>query len=183
MGSGKSDRRSLWLRLPELLRLSAWLPPGLALAWLATLVTLVHSVGSALAVWGATLFVVVLAALVVRVVQRRASRHKGTPLSAAKPTAATDEVEASAPTPPSLTAGPKSETPTAVAMLVSQLQVLTAEEVASVLRVDIGQVISSISKGELPGNRLGSHWRVDHGALVRWLQGPYGDLAENDPNR
>lgn len=183
MGSGKSGRQSLRLRLPELLRLSAWLPLGLALAWLATLVTLVHNVDVALAVWGATLFIVVLLTLVVIVAQRRASRRKGTPHRAAKPTAATDEVAAPAPTFPRLTVGPKSETPTSVAMVVPQLQVLTAEEVASVLRVDIGQVISSISKGELPGNRLGSHWRVDHGALVRWLQGPYGDLAANDPNR
>lgn len=58
-----------------------------------------------------------------------------------------------------------------------ELRVLTAAEVASVLRIDSNLIIAAIDKGELPGNRIGNHWRVDQGALVRWLQGKYGDLV------
>jgi excisionase family DNA binding protein len=54
------------------------------------------------------------------------------------------------------------------------LRVLTAAEVASVLRVDIDTIIGAISNGDLPGNRIGNQWRVDYEALVRWLQCTYG---------
>jgi excisionase family DNA binding protein len=57
------------------------------------------------------------------------------------------------------------------------LRVLTADEVASVLRVDAKVIVAAISSGELPGNRVGTHWRVDQGALTRWLQGGYGTAA------
>lgn len=57
------------------------------------------------------------------------------------------------------------------------LQVLTATEVASVLRVDADLVVTAISKGEFPGNRIGGHWRVDLSALRRWLQGTYSATA------
>jgi excisionase family DNA binding protein len=53
------------------------------------------------------------------------------------------------------------------------LHVLTAEEAALLLRVDVDVIIVAIGNGELPGNRIGSHWRVDQNALVRWLQGTY----------
>jgi excisionase family DNA binding protein len=51
------------------------------------------------------------------------------------------------------------------------LHVLTASEVASVLRVNIDAIIQAISIGELPGNRIGAQWRVSEEALIRWLQG------------
>ena len=57
------------------------------------------------------------------------------------------------------------------------LRVLTADEVAAVLRVDAKVVVAAISSGELPGNRVGTHWRVDQGALTRWLRGRYGTAA------
>jgi excisionase family DNA binding protein len=56
------------------------------------------------------------------------------------------------------------------------LRVLTAAEVASVLRVDIDAIILAISSGELPGNRIGTKWRVDQEALIHWLQGAYRNL-------
>lgn len=65
MVKGESSGTNPWLRASKWLRKSAWLPPGLALAWLATLVTLVHSVGLAVAVWGATVCVVLLLVLLV----------------------------------------------------------------------------------------------------------------------
>lgn len=54
-------------------------------------------------------------------------------------------------------------------------RVLTAAEVASVLRVDVDAIILAIRSGELPGNRIGRDWRVDQDALARWLQGSYGN--------
>jgi excisionase family DNA binding protein len=65
--------------------------------------------------------------------------------------------------------------------LVPEFLVLTAEEVASVLRVDLNLVITSISTGALPGNQIGDHWRIDQRALTRWLQGRYGDALSRDP--
>jgi excisionase family DNA binding protein len=59
----------------------------------------------------------------------------------------------------------------ALGLIMPELLVLTAEEVASVLRVDLDLVITSISNGELPGNRIGSHWRIDQRTLMQWLQG------------
>ena len=57
------------------------------------------------------------------------------------------------------------------------MRVLTATEVAAVLRVDTDVIITAISNGELPGNRVGGHWRVERGALARWLQGAYGQVS------
>jgi excisionase family DNA binding protein len=68
-------------------------------------------------------------------------------------------------------------------LIVPELRVLTAEEVASVLRVDLDLVTRSITNGQLPGNRIGDHWRIDQGALVRWLQGSYEVPYRNDPGR
>ena len=180
------------------LRVSAWLPPGLALAWLATLATLVRGVGMALAAWGATVSAVLLAVLLMHWLRRGSSADEaddGDPVAgnedaAAGKTArastrsATDPAEkALRPDPakssatdeknpdsgPGLTAG----TPVAPGSPVPELRVLTAEEAASVLRVDAELVKASISSGEFPGNRIGPYWRVDQEALTRWLQGTY----------
>ena len=66
MGSGESGRRNLWLALSKALRVSAWLPLGLALAWLATLATLIHSVAVAVGDWAATVSLVILLLLLAR---------------------------------------------------------------------------------------------------------------------
>jgi len=73
MSSDGSERRNLWVPLSKLLRVSAWLPPGLALGWLATLATLIHSVAVALGDWAATVCLVVLLLLLVR---RQPSPHR-----------------------------------------------------------------------------------------------------------
>jgi len=102
MGSGESGRRNLWLFLSKSLRVSAWLPPGLALGWLATLATLIHSVAVVVGDWAATVSLVILLLLLAR--RRQPSPHSdssGTvpapPVSAG--TAAT--VSAAAPVVPS----------------------------------------------------------------------------------
>jgi hypothetical protein len=102
MGSGESGGGNLWLSLSKSLRVSAWLPPGLALGWLATLATLIHSVAVAVGDWAATVSLVVLLLLLAR--RHQPSPHRdssGTapaqPVSAG--TAAT--VSAAAPVAPS----------------------------------------------------------------------------------
>jgi excisionase family DNA binding protein len=87
--------------------------------------------------------------------------------------------------PPSISTDPTlpDETyPSAQAGLATpELRVLTAEEVASLLRVDLDLVTRSITSGKLPGNQIGSHWRIDQGALMQWLQGSYEDPRRRDP--
>ena len=70
MVKDESGGTNPWLRASKWLRISAWLPPGLALGWLAALVTLIHSVGLAVAAWGATVSVVLLLVLLVGQLQR-----------------------------------------------------------------------------------------------------------------
>jgi len=184
------------------LRVSAWLPPGLALAWLATLATLVRDVGMALAAWGATVSATLLAILLMHRLRRGGSADEDDP-AAGDEDAAAEDVDAAAeetaqastrsPADPAETAlrpdpaassatdgknpdpdpGLAAGTPIAPGSPVPELRVLTAEEAASVLRVDAELVKASISSGEFPGNRIGPHWLVEQGALARWLQGTY----------
>jgi excisionase family DNA binding protein len=148
-----SHRRDPWSRP------SAWPPPGLALTWLAVLATFVHGVVNLLLHWAATVFLAVLVMLAVRLVRRRFRTAAGSVPGAAL------SAEAEASWHPDTTGSVGS----------SELQVLTADEVASILRVDKDAVIRSIGAGEFPGNRIGEDWRVDSRALVRWLQGAYRD--------
>jgi excisionase family DNA binding protein len=57
--------------------------------------------------------------------------------------------------------------------LAARFQILTAGEVAAVLRVRKDLIVDAIEGGELPGNRIGPHWRVDQALLTRWLYGNY----------
>lgn len=205
------------------LRMSAWLLPGLALGWLALLATFIHSVGSVLTTWAAT---VALAVLVARRRPARsahgqsekASDRTGTADPAAH-TSSLPEASQAAPPPerevaegidrsadtgqPDPPAGtvvaepanapdsPKSAPGPAVSAAIGQaselphagtasgLRILTAAEAASVLRVDVDLVITAIGNGELPGNQIGNHWRVDLGLLARWLQGEYGKFTQS----
>jgi excisionase family DNA binding protein len=76
-----------------------------------------------------------------------------------------------------------SDPPAATGLLAPELRVLTAEEVASVLHVDLDLVIRSITNGKLPGNHIGSHWLIDQGALMQWLQGSYEAPLRKNPSR
>ena len=210
------------------LRISAWLPPGLALGWLALLATFVRGVGTLLTAWAATVSLVIL---VVLHVQRRpaalsdsVSPTPAVPASSIAPQTAptpSDMEERAAGTPrlasaaenatapasrnPDSTSGlgsgagpaPRDSAPrsapdstasgavgqteqlatTEIAVMLG-LRVLTAAEVASVLRVEANVIIKAISNGEFPGNRVGDHWRVDQAAVGRWLQGKYGGFVD-----
>jgi len=51
--------------------------------------------------------------------------------------------------------------------------VLTDAEAADLLRVDQATIITAIQGGELPGNRIGGHWRIRTESLLAWLDGSY----------
>lgn len=210
-------------------RVSAWLPPGLALGWLALLAVFVHGAGSLLAVWAATTALAVLSvqrritdspdgsehseegsartsgATAIRTAQavqsttttsdKDESAHSAEPEKAAAPishasspsSAARPMAHDSSPRPETAAtaSGPADhfgEVATADLGVTLGLRVLTAAEVASLLRVEASVVVAAISDGELPGNRIGIHWRVDHGALVRWLQGGYPAVQRANPD-
>ena len=216
------------------LRVSAWLPPGLALAWLALLATLIHSVASVLTAWAATVCMVILLRLYWshRTLHRQQGETSSRPSSSAKPAEAapllpvdagaeaqsatargpagigrsvdaraemtapssgrpvlvtpTPEPEGSHPvvqaeptvrqvTRPasSTTSAPSATMGSGRPDLAARFQILTAGEVASVLRVKKDLIVDAIKDGELPGNRIGPHWRVDQALLTRWLYGNY----------
>lgn len=52
-----------------------------------------------------------------------------------------------------------------------QIEVLTVEEVAEILKVNIDTVRRLLRQGELPGVKVGRHWRVEREALRAYLQG------------
>jgi excisionase family DNA binding protein len=50
--------------------------------------------------------------------------------------------------------------------------VLTTAEAAQLLRVGEGTVRDLAARGELPGRKLGRHWRFSRRALLEWLGAP-----------
>ena len=154
-----------------------------------------RGVGMALATWGATLSAILLAVLLAQRLRRGGSADGGDPAAGSENAAAQETDQPSAPLPadpaelaprpapkelsvtgmkhPEANPGLTVAAPVVPGSPVPELRVLTAEEAASVLRVDAEVVKASISSGEFPGNRIGPHWRVEQGALTRWLQGTY----------
>jgi excisionase family DNA binding protein len=49
--------------------------------------------------------------------------------------------------------------------------VLTAQEVADLLRVGVEDVLDLAARGELPGRRVGEEWRFLRSAVLEWLGG------------
>jgi excisionase family DNA binding protein len=47
---------------------------------------------------------------------------------------------------------------------------LTAEEVAAYLRVDRYTIYRLVSKGKIPGFKVGRQWRFKQSILDRWLK-------------
>jgi excisionase family DNA binding protein len=48
-------------------------------------------------------------------------------------------------------------------------EVLTLEEAAALLRVDVEALRDWAEAGDVPGRRLGGQWRFSRGALLDWL--------------
>jgi excisionase family DNA binding protein len=51
-----------------------------------------------------------------------------------------------------------------------QIEILTADEVAKMLRVDRKTVYEAAQRGELPHRRLGRRLLFERGAVLRWLR-------------
>jgi excisionase family DNA binding protein len=50
--------------------------------------------------------------------------------------------------------------------------VLTLEQLAELLQIDEKTVRALAAKGELPGRKLGRHWRFSRQAVLEWLAMP-----------
>jgi excisionase family DNA binding protein len=50
--------------------------------------------------------------------------------------------------------------------------VLTVEQLAEFLQVEEKEVRALAAKGELPGRKLGRHWRFSRQAVLEWLATP-----------
>lgn len=186
MDNGDDDRGNLWLSVSKSLGVSAWLPPGLALAWLATLATLVHNVAFAVAYWAATVCLAILSLLVAQLLQwawRQRQRHRQRRRQRHQSRQASPGGVSSGTATGHLVTTGETASASGAAPAMSELRVVTAEEVASVLGVEERLVISSIRDGQFPGNQIGNHWLIDEGAVVRWLRGSYREPAAEDPGR
>jgi excisionase family DNA binding protein len=66
----------------------------------------------------------------------------------------------------SLTVGHHSFTPAA------ELEVLTLDEAADLLRIDRDELTKLAKSGKVPGRQLGDTWRFTRTALLEWLSNP-----------
>jgi excisionase family DNA binding protein len=55
---------------------------------------------------------------------------------------------------------------------VREPDVLTVEQLAELLQVDAPTVRKLAAAGELPGRKLGRHWRFSRHAVLEWLANP-----------
>jgi excisionase family DNA binding protein len=49
-------------------------------------------------------------------------------------------------------------------------QLLTADEVAVMLRISIGTLYKLVKKGKIPAFRIGTDWRFNREAIEKWMQ-------------
>jgi excisionase family DNA binding protein len=54
---------------------------------------------------------------------------------------------------------------------VQELEVLTLEQLASLLELDVEVVRALAEEGDLPGRKLGEEWRFSRAAILEWLGG------------
>ena len=59
-------------------------------------------------------------------------------------------------------------------------EVLSAGEVADLLRVDESAVLELAERGEIPGRQIGDEWRFSRSAVLTWLGTPEEDEGEAD---
>ncbi|MGB2953059.1 MAG: helix-turn-helix domain-containing protein [Gaiellaceae bacterium] len=58
------------------------------------------------------------------------------------------------------------------AVSATEPDVLTVEQLAGLLQIDEKTVRSLAAAGEIPGRRLGRHWRFSRQAVLDWLATP-----------
>jgi excisionase family DNA binding protein len=66
----------------------------------------------------------------------------------------------------SLTVGHHSFTP------IEELEVMTLDEAADLLRIDAEDLAKLAESGEIPGRKLGDEWRFTRTRLLDWLGNP-----------
>ena len=54
---------------------------------------------------------------------------------------------------------------------VHELEVLTLEQLATLLELDVDAVRALAEQGDLPGRKLGEQWRFSRAAILAWLGG------------
>jgi excisionase family DNA binding protein len=54
---------------------------------------------------------------------------------------------------------------------VHELEVLTLEQLAALLELDVEAVRVLAEQGDLPGRKLGEEWRFSRAAILEWLGG------------
>ena len=54
---------------------------------------------------------------------------------------------------------------------VQQLEVLTLEQLATLLELDVEVVGALAEEGDIPGRKLGEQWRFSRAAILAWLAG------------
>lgn len=54
--------------------------------------------------------------------------------------------------------------------MTDEIEVMTADEVAKLLRVDRKTVYEAAQRGELPHRRLGRRLIFERGSVLRWLR-------------
>jgi excisionase family DNA binding protein len=54
---------------------------------------------------------------------------------------------------------------------VGELEVLTLEQLATLLSLEPGAVREIAERGEVPGRKLGDEWRFSRAAVLEWLGG------------
>jgi excisionase family DNA binding protein len=54
---------------------------------------------------------------------------------------------------------------------IHELEVLTLEQLATVLEVDVGDARELAEAGELPGRNIAGQWRFSRQAVMAWLAG------------
>jgi excisionase family DNA binding protein len=52
-----------------------------------------------------------------------------------------------------------------------ELEVLTLEQLATVLSLAVAAVLELAERGDLPGRKIGDEWRFSRAAVMAWLGG------------
>ena len=169
------DREPLPLR-PSV---SPWLLGGLALGWLVLLAVTLKQVGLVLTAWSATTGLVVLAftrrrsAPPAQPTPTPASEAQAGPAPAPAPAVSAPAPAASAAATAPAPASPAAPTASSAPYTADFPTVLTPENAAKLLQVRSDDVITAIQRQQIPGNRIGAHYRLRADSLLSWLDGPY----------
>lgn len=58
-------------------------------------------------------------------------------------------------------------------------KILTASEVADWLRIPKSTVYKLVQEGQIPGKKIGRHWRFDRATVQDWLNAEGGQSGES----